>query len=56
VRLPVVVVSAWADDEHRREAEEEGADAFVAKPFDPVELERIVAAMVERGRGGARVG
>lgn len=48
--VPIVVVSAWADDERRREAEEAGADAFVSKPFDPDELARIVSQLVEDGR------
>lgn len=53
---PVVVVSAWADEEHRREAEDEGAEAFLAKPFDPVELEQTVAAMIRDRSGGAGAG
>lgn len=50
--VPVVVVSAWADDAHRDEAVEEGADVFLAKPFDPGELERRVAELLASGRGG----
>ncbi len=48
--VPVVVVSAWADDDRRREAEDAGATAFVPKPFDPDELARLVASLVRDGR------
>jgi two-component system phosphate regulon response regulator PhoB len=50
--VPVVVVSAWADDAHREEAEGEGADVFLAKPFDPLELEQRVEELLARRRGG----
>ncbi len=41
-----VVVSAFASDGDRREAQEAGADAFVAKPFDPDELAAVVAGLL----------
>lgn len=46
--VPVVVVSAWADEEHRREAEDAGADLFLAKPFLPEELGAIAAQLLRR--------
>lgn len=46
-----VVISAFAGDTDRREAQEAGADAFVAKPFDPDELSTTVAGLL-RGRAG----
>jgi DNA-binding response OmpR family regulator len=46
--VPVVVVSAWADDEHRREAEDAGADAFLAKPFLPDELGALARQLLRR--------
>ncbi|HET7043810.1 MAG TPA: response regulator [Gaiellaceae bacterium] len=52
--VPVVVVSAWSDEAHREEAELAGADVFLAKPFDPGELEQRVAGLVgARRRRGA---
>lgn len=45
-----VVVSAFAGDADRREAEEAGAEAFLAKPFDPDELSSTVAALLEDQR------
>jgi CheY-like chemotaxis protein len=32
--LPVLMVTAYADDDRRRRADELGADAFLAKPVD----------------------
>lgn len=42
-----VVVSAFAAEDDRREAEDAGADAFVAKPFDPDELSAVVAGLLD---------
>jgi two-component system phosphate regulon response regulator PhoB len=41
-RTPVVVISAWQATEDRRIALDEGADAFLAKPFRIEELTAIV--------------
>lgn len=42
-----VVISAFAGETDRQEAEEAGAAAFIAKPFDPDELSATVAALLE---------
>jgi CheY-like chemotaxis protein len=42
-----VVVSAFAGEADRREAEEAGAHAFLAKPFDPDDLAATVEALLE---------
>jgi DNA-binding response OmpR family regulator len=44
-----VVVSAFTSDSDRETAKEAGADAFLAKPFDPDELSETVAALLEDG-------
>jgi two-component system, OmpR family, phosphate regulon response regulator PhoB len=41
-----VVVSAFSNESDRQEATEAGAEAFVAKPFDPDELSATVAALL----------
>jgi CheY-like chemotaxis protein len=43
-----VVISAFAAESDRREAEKAGADAFIAKPFDPDELSATVAGLLEQ--------
>jgi CheY-like chemotaxis protein len=45
-----VVVSAFSGEADRQEANVAGAEAFVAKPFDPDELSATVAALVADGR------
>ena len=45
--LPVILLTARTDDQTRRSGVEAGADAYVAKPFDPVELEARVENLIE---------
>jgi CheY-like chemotaxis protein len=45
-----VVISAFAGETDRQEAEEAGAVAFLAKPFDPDELSATVRALLEAER------
>jgi CheY-like chemotaxis protein len=42
--IPVVVLTAWSHV--RAEAEEKGADRFIAKPFEPAELETAVRELL----------
>jgi two-component system, OmpR family, phosphate regulon response regulator PhoB len=45
-----VVVSAFSEESDRQEAIEAGAEAFVAKPFDPDELSATVASLLADAR------
>ena len=48
--LPIVIVSACAQEADFRRGEVIGVDAYVTKPFDPDELVRIVSELAEHGR------
>ena len=54
--VPVLVVSARADESHVAEGLRNGADAYLTKPFDPERLLETVAYWVDQGRArrGAR--
>ena len=45
-KVPVVVLTAHAEEETRRKADEGGADAFITKPFPPNELRDKVLALL----------
>jgi DNA-binding response OmpR family regulator len=47
--IPVVVVSAWTTQDYRDAALEAGADAFVAKPFEPEQLSEVVSGLLRSG-------
>ena len=47
----VVMLTAAADEEAERAAEEAGADLFITKPFSPLELLRLVSDL---GDGAGR--
>ena len=44
--LPVVVLTAHAEEESRRRAHEGGADAFITKPFHPQAFRTSVAELL----------
>ena len=46
-KIPVVVLTAHAEEESRRRADEGGADAFVTKPFQPNEFRKTVLDLLE---------
>ena len=45
--VPVVVLTAHAEEESRRRASEGGADAFVTKPFQPNDFRSTVLSLLE---------
>jgi CheY-like chemotaxis protein len=49
-RIPVVMLTARAQVADREAAEQAGADRFLAKPFSPAELARVVAELLDNGR------
>ncbi len=50
--LPVLVLTAHAEEESRRRADEGGADAFVTKPFQPNDFRQEVLNLLARPRAG----
>lgn len=46
-RIPVVILSAYADDRSRESCLELGADEYVTRPFSPADLVRRVEAVLE---------
>lgn len=40
--VPVILLSARAQDEDRRRGEELGVEAYITKPFDPAELAALI--------------
>jgi DNA-binding response OmpR family regulator len=48
LHLPVIVVTSQADTDHIRRAMLAGADDYVTKPFDPLELFARVRAVLRR--------
>jgi CheY-like chemotaxis protein len=45
-QLPVVVLTAHAEEESRRRADEGGADAFITKPFQPNDFRETVLDLI----------
>jgi CheY-like chemotaxis protein len=45
-KIPVVLLSARAQDMDIREGLDIGADAYLTKPFDPVELIDVVGRLI----------
>ena len=49
-KLPVLVLTAHAEEESRRRADEGGADSFVTKPFQPnVFRQEVLSLIAARG-------
>ena len=53
--MPILVLSAVGDEDHKVRALEAGADDYVTKPFSPRELAARVRAALRRGRGTTAV-
>ena len=50
-RIPVILLSAKAQSSDVQAGLDRGADAYVTKPFDPLELLERVGRLLEGGRG-----
>lgn len=52
-RLPIIMLSAKAQDEDVRRGREVGVDDYITKPFSPDHLVRVVTGHLRRVREGA---
>ena len=53
-RLPVLVLTAHAQEEYRLEADRRGADGFMTKPFEPDALRAAVSRLLgDRAQAGS---
>lgn len=48
-RIPVVILTAHANEEDRFRSGADGADAFMTKPFDPADLVSLASSLLESG-------
>ena len=46
--IPVVIITAYGDSATAAEARDRGSDAFLAKPFQPAELRRVIDRFLPR--------
>jgi two-component system response regulator FixJ len=52
--LPVIIISAFNDDDAETRAIENGARAFLHKPFDPTALLKLVKKLLEQENGSGK--
>jgi len=52
-RVPLVIVSTEGSERDREKGMALGADAYLVKPFEPEELQRVAQALLEARRCGA---
>lgn len=55
-RVPVLVLTAHAQEEYRLEADRRGADAFMTKPFEPEGVRAVVESLLARAAAPAPAG
>jgi len=48
-RIPVVILTAHANEEDRFRSGADGADAFMTKPFDPADLVSLTSSLLKSG-------
>jgi FixJ family two-component response regulator len=52
--LPIIIISAFNDDDAEDRAIEAGAKAFLHKPFDPTALLNLVRKALDKGTGSPK--
>ena len=46
--IPVLFFSCWTSSEHRKKAQDAGADAFLSRPTDIEELMQLIRTLLRR--------
>ena len=46
-KLPIIMISALAEEESRQRGLASGADAYFSKPFDPSEVVKVLRELIE---------
>jgi len=49
--VPIIIISALQEEEHRLNGFDAGADDYIVKPFSPRELVSRIVALIRRARG-----
>jgi twitching motility two-component system response regulator PilH len=52
--IPIIVLSAWSTGDNRKRARSAGAKDFIAKPYDPIELMKMVNSYLKTDRPQTR--
>ena len=55
-RVPLLIVSTESSERDRAKGMALGADAYLVKPFEPEDLQRIARALLDERRGDAAPG
>ena len=55
-RVPLLIVSTEGSERDRAKGMALGADAYLVKPFEPEDLQRIARALLDERRGAAAAG
>ncbi len=51
-KTPLIIISTQASERDKQRGIALGADSYLAKPFEPADLRRLVAAHLQRNKSG----
>jgi two-component system phosphate regulon response regulator PhoB len=54
-KLPIIMLTALAQEEHKVKSLQMGADDYIVKPFSPMELMARIQAVLRRSNSGATI-
>jgi len=53
-KVPVIILTAYESYDLRGEAANTGCQAYMTKPFEPIELKQVVTRLLSQSAGGKR--